>query len=175
MAPVRPPVAPPLPSGYPYPYPYGYGAPPAYGPPNSYPYAGAPAYQRADGEQSPLPPPAPRRRYNNGLFAGGVVALVAGMTSVFIGAYLVSAGTDRIEIYCDSSPSIPCAHKNDASFVGGGAAAMAIGAAVAAAGLPMWFIGSRFVTIPPGEREKKAAVLPEVRVGAGSASVSLRF
>jgi hypothetical protein len=101
------------------------------------------------------------------------------MTAVFVGAYLVSAGTDRIEIYCDTPPSIPCAHKNDAGYVAGGAVTMALGAALAAAGLPMWIVGSRWVPIPPGERDKdkdkKPALLPELKVGAGNASLTFRF
>jgi hypothetical protein len=173
--PVRPPSSPALPPGYTYPYPYY--PPPGYGGYSYPPYATQ--YPRAEIESIELPPPPPRRRYSDGLFAGGVVAMVGGMTAVFIGAYLVSAGSDRIEIYCDTPPSIPCAHKDDPGFVGGGAVTMALGAALAAAGLPMWFVGSRWVPIPPGERdkdkEKKPALLPEVRMGAGSATLTLHF
>jgi hypothetical protein len=171
--PVRPPSSPSVPPGYSYPYPYY--PPPAYGG-YAYPQFST-QYPRAEAEHIELPPPAPRRRNDNGLFAGGVIALVGGMSAVFVGAYLVSAGTDRIEIYCDTPPSVPCAHKNDPGFIGGGAVTMALGAALAAAGIPMWIVGSRWVTIPPGERDKdkKPALLPEVKVGAGSASLTLHF
>lgn len=152
--PITPPTAAPLAPGYPYYTYYSWPVP------------------KAESTESPFPPLPPRRRYHTGLFAGGVTAVVAGMTSVLVGAYLVSSAADRIEIYCDM-PSIPCAHKDDGPRLTGGAIMMALGAALAAAGLPMWFVGSRFVTVS-GE-EKKPALRPQLSVGAGSASLGLRF
>ncbi len=152
--------------------------PPGYGPtPGRYPYP--PSYPMAPtpaGDPYGLPPLPPRRRHDMGLFVGGVLAVSGGMTLALIGSYLVSTAANRIEIYCDM-PSTPCAHKTDEPRMVGGGLLMAVGAAVGVAGIPMWFIGSQFEAAPPEgkDKDKKPALLPEVRVGVGSASLSFRF
>jgi hypothetical protein len=103
-----------------------------------------------------------------------VVSVGAGLTFVLIGSYLVASAADRIPIYCDT-PTTPCAFKDDGTRLVGGAIMMAGGTLLGIAGIPMWFVGSRYVTIPKGEQEKKAALVPELRLGPGSASVSFRF
>jgi len=158
-----------VPPGY---APPGY-APPGYAPPGYAPpgyYAGQ--YPMTPQSSYVLPEPLPRRRRDGGLFVGGVVAVAGGMAAVLVGAYLVSSAAGAIDIYCDS-PSFPCAHKTDAVRLTGGAIMMAGGTALGIAGIPMWLIGSQYVTLPTGE--KKAALPPEVRVGAGSASVTFHF
>ena len=147
--------------------PPGY-APPGYAPPGYY----AGQYPMTPQSSYVLPEPLPRRRRDGGLFVGGVVAVAGGMAAVLVGAYLVSSAAGAIDIYCDS-PSFPCAHKTDAVRLTGGAIMMAGGTALGIAGIPMWLIGSQYVTLPTGE--KKAALPPEVRVGAGSASVTFHF
>jgi len=116
-------------------------------------------------------PPLPPRRYNSpSLFAGGVTAVVVGMSTVLLGSYFVASAPGRIEIYCDT-PSFPCAYKTDAERLTGGAIMMTAGTLIAVAGVPMWFIGARRVV-----DETKAAALPfDLRVGAGTASLSVRF
>jgi hypothetical protein len=101
-----------------------------------------------------------------------VVAVVGGMSMALIGSYFVSSAVGRIDVFCDM-PSSPCAHKTDEPRLTGGAILMAAGAAIGAAGIPMWFIGSQYVIVPKGE--KKPALRVDVRVGAGSAAVGLRF
>ncbi len=119
-----------------------------------------------------LPPLPPRRRKDTGHFVGGVLLVSGGMGIVLAGAYLVASAAERIDIYCDT-PSFPCAHKTDAPRMTGGALLMTAGTLAAAAGIPMWFIGSQYVLVP--KDEKKAALVPEVRVGAGSASLTFHF
>jgi hypothetical protein len=189
-----PPARPGLPPGYVSPgdVPPGYVVPPGYGAPPGYgvsPYYGAagpqgyypPPMAQAAARPAPfdpyfLPPPPPRRHYDVKLFAGGVTAVVGGMATVLVGAYFVSSAANRIDIYCDT-PSFPCAHLTDASLLTGGAVLMAFGALVGAAGIPMWIVGSQYVTVP--KEETKAAREPELGLHlephAGSASVSIRF
>lgn len=112
-----------------------------------------------------LPPPPPRRFNNPGMLAGGVVMIAAGLAGVITGAVLVSTAVNRIDIYCDS-PSFPCAHMDDGTRKTGGALLMAGGAVVGALGIPLWIIGAKKVPIVKA---------PEVRVGAGTASVMFRF
>jgi hypothetical protein len=170
------------PYGYP---PYGYGYPPqGWGPspseiPPGYQTRGGPTpgiYPAGPTDDSiSLPPLPPRRRYSTSLFAGGVVAVAGGMALVLLGSYLVASGADRIDIYCDT-PGVPCAYKNDGQRMTAGAVMMAGGALVGIAGIPMWLVGSRFVTIPRDEtRRKEEALQPELRIGAGTATVSFRF
>lgn len=154
--------------GYGVPSRYGTAAPPGYYPPYPAPRAQPPA----PFDPYFLPPPPPRRHYDTRLFVGGVTAVVAGMVTVLVGAYVVSSAANRIPIYCDT-PSFPCAFKTDTPLLAGGAVMMAAGALVGAAGIPMWIIGSQYVTVPSAE--KKAALVPELRVGPGSASVSVSF
>jgi hypothetical protein len=178
-APGYPGEAPPVPPGY---AASGSYAQPGYGPPG---YAPAPGYYPGYpgmGAQPPvahnaytLPELPPRRRYDTGLFVGGVVAVSGGMALALVGAYLVSSAAGAIPIFCDT-PSFPCAYKTDAPRLSGGAVLMAAGAAIGAAGIPMWLIGSQYVTLPKGE--KRAATpdpRPELRVGAGNASVTWHF
>ena len=80
---------------------------------------------------------------------------------------------ERIDIYCDT-PSFPCAHSTDAPRMTKAAAADGLAGALAGiAGIPMWFIGSQYEAAP--QDEKKVARIPEVRLGAGTASVTFRF
>jgi hypothetical protein len=193
--PLLPPGTPVTPPGYPggvppsstpgtvppgYGVPPGYTSAPGYGVPSYYGAAGPPGYypspsaRPATPQIDPyfLPPLPPRRRYDTKLFVGGVTSVIAGMVTVLVGAYLVSSAANSIPIYCDT-PSFPCAFKTDTPLLTGGALMMAAGALVGAAGIPMWIIGSQYVTVP--KDEKKSALVPELHVGAGSASVSLRF
>jgi hypothetical protein len=119
-----------------------------------------------------LPPLPPRRRHDTGLFVGGVFMVSGGMALALLGAYFVSSAAERIDIYCDT-PSFPCAHKTDAPRMTGGALLMTVGALASAGGIPMWFVGSRWEVVR--KDEKKAALAPEVRVGAGTASLTLHF
>jgi hypothetical protein len=50
---------------------------------------------------------------------------------------------------------------------------MAIGGLVSAAGIPLWIVGGRLELIP--RDEKRPALVPELRVGAGTASVAVSF
>ena len=53
---------------------------------------------------------------------------------------------------------------------------MAAGTLVAVAGIPMWFIGAHHVVVPDEKKAARAAPLAlDVRVGAGTASLSVRF
>ncbi len=158
-----------VPPGYATP---GY-APPGYAPPGDPASGYYPSpYAMAPRSSYILPESLPRQRRDTGLFVGGVLAVAGGMAAALVGAYLVSSAAGAIDIYCDT-PSFPCAHKTDAVRLTGGAIMMAGGAALGIAGIPMWLVGSQYVTVPRGE--KKPAFLPEVRVGAGSASATLRF
>lgn len=154
-----------MPPGFvPYPYPYYY-------------YPQQPLAARKDVDYR-LPPPPPRRRNDVGMLAGGVVMVAAGLGAVIGGAVLVSTSVNRIDIYCDS-PSFPCAHMDDNARKTGGALLMAGGALVGAAGIPLWIIGSKLVPLvndrgQPGTQPKPALV-PDIRVGAGTASVTIRF
>jgi hypothetical protein len=94
------------------------------------------------------------------------------MATVLTGSYFVASAAGRIEIYCDT-PSFPCAYKTDAQRLTGGAIMMTAGTLVAAAGIPMWFVGARYV--PDEKKPAQAAPPVDVRVGAGSASLSFRF
>lgn len=153
--------------------------PPGYGLPYQLPGYPAPSYPASGYYGSQyfqtsyvLPEPLPRRRRDTGLFVGGVIAVAGGMAAVLVGAYLVSSAAGAIDIYCDT-PSFPCAHKTDAVRLTGGAILMAGGTALGIAGIPMWLVGSQYVTLPRGD--KKAALRPDVRVGVGSASLTWRF
>ncbi len=163
--PVRPPIEPFAPFA-------GVGAPPGLmtTPPGyAAPYPWAPPMVQAPANVA-LPPLPPRRYNSPSLFAGGVTAVVVGMSTVLVGSYFVASAPGRIEIYCDT-PSFPCAYKTDAQRLTGGAIMMTAGTLIAVAGIPMWFIGARRVV-----DEKKAAAQPvDVRVGAGTASLSVRF
>jgi hypothetical protein len=119
-----------------------------------------------------LPPPPPRQHQSTGMFVGGVLMVSGGLVGVIAGAVLVSSSANRIDIYCDS-PSFPCAHKDDAARKGAGAAVMTIGALVGAAGIPMWIVGARLVPAP--KDEKRPALVPDLRVGAGTATVTVSF
>jgi hypothetical protein len=180
--PVVPPTTPALPPGYGAP---GAGVPP--GPTWTSPGELPPGYVAPGYYQAPqypgmqpvplsdpyaLPPLPPRQRKDTGLFVGGVLMVSGGMALALVGSYFVSSAAEAIDIYCDM-PSVPCAHKTDAARMTGGALMMTAGALAAVAGIPMWFIGSQYVVVP--KDEKKAARQPEVRVGAGSASLSFRF
>ena len=113
-----------------------------------------------------------------GLFVGGVIAVTGGMSAVLLGSYFVASAAGRIDIYCDR-PSIPCATKDDGPRMTGGAVVMAIGALAGAAGIPMWLIGSQYVTIPASEKtaseKPTASAVPEVHIGPLGASATLRF
>jgi len=179
-APGAQPVAP-----YPYPYPYGYGYPPpglswaspGEVPPGMAPPAGyAPQAQRTADDYH-LPPPPPRRRLNTGMWIGGILVVVGGIGSVITGAAFVSTSANRIDIYCDS-PSFPCAHKDDDARRSAGVFLMAAGGVVGAAGIPLWLVGSRLVPLArPGDKPPpgKPALAPELRVGAGTATLTVRF
>jgi hypothetical protein len=150
-----------MPMPYVYPYPY------------YYPQA---ASERIDYR---LPPPPPRRLNSPGMMAGGILMVAGGLAGVIGGAVLVSTATNRIDIYCDS-PSFPCAHMDDGTRKTGGALLMAAGALVGAAGIPLWIVGAKKIPIAkdpsqPDPTAPKPAFVPEVRVGAGSASVMFRF
>lgn len=152
--------------------PPGFAMPPGYYP---MPYYGRPTPRPDD---YALPPPPPRRRYNTGMWVGGVIMVGAGIATAILGAGLVSSASDRVDIYCDS-PSFPCAHKDDDGMKTLGAILMAGGAIMGAAGIPMWLVGSRFVPVTKGAPGDPAparpALSPEVRIGPGVASFSLRF
>jgi hypothetical protein len=108
------------------------------------------------------------------------------MAVVLIGSYFVASAAGRIDIFCDQ-PSIPCAYKNDATRMTGGAITMAVGALIGAAGVPMWVIGAQHVVIPKGSQPVSMGGLGpaglgppnpsswEVRVGPLSGSVALHF
>ena len=123
-----------------------------------------------------LPPPPPRRRKSMGMWVGGVLMVSGGIGAAIAGAALVSSATDRIDIYCDS-PSFPCAHRDDGGLKAGGIILMAAGAAIGAAGIPLWLIGSKYVPLSaqPNPAPPRPAWVPDVRIGAGSASVTMRF
>jgi hypothetical protein len=152
----------------PYPMPYYYPQPPQGPRPSSY----------------DLPEPPPRRRHDAGMFAGGVVLVGAGLVGVISGAVLVSSSANRIDIYCDS-PSFPCAHMDDNARKTAGALVMAGGAIMGAVGIPLWLLGSRLVPLgkgpagapgqAPAPAPQRPALQPELRVGAGAATVTLRF
>jgi hypothetical protein len=165
------------------------GMPPNYGPPSPSmwptpselpPGYAAPGYYQAPYPMQTVPlndpyalPPLPaRRRHDNGLFVGGVFMVSGGMALVLLGAYFVASAAERIDIYCDT-PSFPCAHKTDGPRLTGGALLMTVGTLAGAAGIPMWFIGSQYELTPKGE--KKATLVPEVRVGAGTGSLTFHF
>jgi hypothetical protein len=93
------------------------------------------------------------------LFVGGIVAVTGGMAAVLLGSYFVSSGVGRIEIYCDT-PSVPCAYKNDAPRMTGGAVLMVAGALAGVAGIPMWLVGSEYVVIPKGDPQRPTALAP---------------
>jgi hypothetical protein len=109
---------------------------------------------------------------STGLFAGGITAVLGGMAAVLIGSYFVASAAGRIDIFCDQ-PSIPCAYKNDATRMTGGAITMALGALIGAAGIPMWVIGGQHIIVPKGSQP--SSWVPEVRVGPLSGSVVLSF
>jgi hypothetical protein len=161
IAPFSPPKLglPPAPPGYSIPYgyyPYRVVAPPAR-------------------EAVALPPPPPRHYYSPALFGGGVAAVGVGMGTVLLGSYFVASAAGRIQIYCDT-PSFPCAYKTDGQRLTAGAIMMAGGTLVAVAGIPMWFIGSRYVFDTDEKKAARRAEPPvDVRVGAGTASVLVRF
>jgi len=181
-APLTPPsstppaAAPPAPSSTaPAPPPFVPAAPPGYGSPYlpypyPYPYPGVAPPQRQDPYLLPALPP--RRRRDVGLFAGGVTAVTVGVGAVLLGAYLAASAAGRIDIYCDT-PAVPCAHKTDGERMTAGAVTMAIGGVIGVAGVPMWIIGSQFVTIPKGE--PRPALVPALRVGLGRASATFTF
>jgi|GEM_PF-1098737 len=107
-----------------------------------------------------------RFEYLSFLMVGG------GLVAVIAGAVLVSTSANRIDIYCDS-PSFPCGHKDDAARKNVGAALMAIGGLAGAAGIPVWLVGAKLVPLP--RAEKRPALVPELRVGAGVARVTVSF
>jgi hypothetical protein len=94
------------------------------------------------------------------------------MAVVLVGSYFVASAAGRIDIFCDQ-PSVPCAYKNDAARMTGGAIMMAAGALIGAAGVPMWVIGGQHIVIPKGSQP--SSWVPEVRVGPLSGSVALHF
>ncbi len=95
------------------------------------------------------------------------------MAATLVGAFLVSSAVGSIDIYCDS-PSFPCAYKTDKPRLAGGVLLMTVGGLAAVAGVPMWVIGSQWIYKPQAD-QKKPALLPELRVGLGSAAISVRF
>jgi hypothetical protein len=184
---MQPQPVPPGAQSYPYPYPYGYGYPPpglSWMSPNEVPPGFAPNGAPGLAPQKPrtvddynLPEPPPRRRYNQGMWVGGILMVVGGLASVITGAALVSTSANRIDIYCDS-PSFPCAHKDDDSRKTGGVLFMAAGAVVGAAGIPLWLVGSKLVPLGKPDAQPqpgRPALVPEIKVGAGTATVTVRF
>jgi hypothetical protein len=164
-----------------YPFPGGPTTPGEVPPGYTVPYYFAPYMmpQAARPASLEIPPLPPRMRHSAGLMAGGILMVAAGTAAVVLGAVLVSSSADRIDIYCDM-PSFPCAHEDDQTRKVGGALMMAAGAVVAAAGIPLWVTGARMELVaktpdsaptPP----KPAALSPELRVGAGTASLLVRF
>lgn len=125
---------------------------------------------RQDGSELPAPPP--RRYRSTGMFVGGVLMVSGGLVAVIAGAALVSSSANRIDIYCDT-PSFPCAHKDDAIRKNGGATLMALGGIVGALGIPVWIVGAKMVPVP--REERRPAFVPELRVGAGSARLTVSF
>jgi hypothetical protein len=105
------------------------------------------------------------------MYAGGVAMVVVGLSSVITGAALISTSTNRIDVYCDS-PSFPCAHLDDTGRRNAGIAAMTLGAAMSAAGMSLWIVGSRLVPIGPAPKAPGAA---EVRLGPARVALALRF
>jgi hypothetical protein len=110
-----------------------------------------------------------------GLYVGGVTSVIVGVGAVLLGSYFVASAAGRIDIYCDM-PSVPCAYKNDAPRMTGGAVMMALGSVLAAAGIPMWLVGSQYVLVPKGEQPKaEVHALPEVRLGPLGGGLPWRF
>jgi hypothetical protein len=123
----------------------------------------------------PDPPPPPHRYASPALIAGGVTAVAVGLATVFLGSYFVGSAADRIQIYCDI-PSFPCAFKTDGQRLTTGALMVGGGAALAIAGIPMWVLGSRWVLLSDDKKATLRTALPiDVRVGAGAATLSIRF
>ena len=52
---------------------------------------------------------------------------------------------------------------------------MAGGAIVGAIGIPLWLIGARITPLPKDDKAPKAALVPELRISAGAASLSFGF
>jgi hypothetical protein len=141
--------------------------------PPGYPGAAMPAYASPynPAEYALPPPPPPRQRHNPAMYASGVALVVVGLSSVITGAALISTATNRIDVYCDT-PSFPCAHLDDAPRRNGGIAVMAVGAAMAAVGMPLWIVGSKLVLIRPAPRAAPAA---ELRFGPAQARLAVSF
>lgn len=143
-------------------------------PPGQYPQGYYPPLASRP-EDYNLPPPPPRRRHDTGMFASGVVMVSVGVVGAIVGAVMVSSAANRIDIYCDA-PSVPCAHKDDDALKTAGALMMAGSAILGAAGIPLWAIGSRMVPVAKdGAPPPRAARLPELHIGPGTATVLVRF
>jgi len=152
--------------------------------PMPYYYYQQPPQQGPRPDEYNLPPPPPRRYNSAGMVAGGVVILTKNITTIITNSILISTAANRIDIYCDS-PSFPCAHTDDATRKSAGIVFMAGGALLAAAGVPLWLIGARQVPLsappagtpvaPGAPAQPPHASLPEVRVGLGTASVTVHF
>jgi hypothetical protein len=146
--------------------------PPGYAPPLGY----MPIYDPSAADPTSLPPPPPRKLYSVPMIVGGILMIAGGLGSAAAGAYLISSSKDRIEIYCDG-PFL-CATVDDVNRRGAGIALMVVGAVVGAAGIPLWALGARTVAVKSDDQKppaRPAWQAPEVRVGAGSASLTLRF
>lgn len=152
-------------------------------PDGTQPWPYYPQYGYGYGYENPYlaPPPPPKEPYNRTFMAVGITMTVAGVLGLIVGAVVVASSKERIDVYCDG-PTL-CARIDDQARKGVGIGTMVVGGVSATVGIPLWIIGGRRVpvrkkdsnpngTAPPAAG---ASLLPELRVGPTSASLTFQF
>jgi hypothetical protein len=101
------------------------------------------------------------------MIAGGAVLVSIGATALIAGPALFAGGNQTTFVCnfgCSQAPP-------DSGAKAGGVVLMVLGLASLAAGIPMIAIGAQKVP----DRDDASALVPRVRVGAGSASLGWTF
>jgi hypothetical protein len=158
------------PSGYPPPQGYappaGYGAPPGYAP-----YAAVPP----QGYGQAYAPFVPMKRQSSVMMGIGITLLAAGGSGLIMGTSMFSAGGKTTYDYPPCSPDgFTCPDPVISTNTGlrnAGIAALVLGTASIAVGIPLVVIGGKRVP----DNDPPTALLPVVRVGAGGGGMTWQF
>jgi hypothetical protein len=102
------------------------------------------------------------------MIAAGSVLISVATTAVIAGASLYAGASQQQSFVCDGfGPCMPPAP--DSGARAGGAALMVIGVVAMGVGIPLLAIGAQKVP------DRDAALVPSVRIGAGSAALKWSF
>lgn len=114
--------------------------------------------------------PVMTERQSPGMMAAGIVLITVGSAGSIAGAALLAAGTTSSYVYPPCPPTADCfpSRQTKPGLTAAGATVVAVSTAALIAGIPMLAVGLRKVPV-------RAALVPELRVGAGGGALRWQF